>query len=316
MQCTNHIKQIALAMHTYHDVHDELMIGSRHSNGIVWIHFIPAFIEQTSLASRIDTAGGRNYNFADAARGIDNRVPFLPGNRIGILNCPSDRPGATVPEGESATFRGQSLYNYLVSAGNTALFDVNGSANTVASPGFLVRTFHRPSIDTVDEILGGALYMAQHSAGTPSTGAPQTFGSVSDGLSNVVMISELLIGPSGSAASVNQDTRGMFMRGYNIPYFTTFLTPNSVEPDKPYAALGASRCVNDPERGLPCLFATWAIRGHGVTATADVGYLAARSRHTGGANAARADGSVHFFSSSISQPIWRALGTTQSGRPR
>ncbi len=39
----------------------------------------------------------------------------------------------------------------------------------------------------------------------------------------------------------------------------------------------------------------------------------ARSLHTGGVNAAMGDGSVQFFSSTVSPANWRALGTARGG---
>jgi prepilin-type processing-associated H-X9-DG protein len=39
------------------------------------------------------------------------------------------------------------------------------------------------------------------------------------------------------------------------------------------------------------------------------GLFAARSYHPGGVNAAMADGSVHWFASTISLRVWRAIGT-------
>jgi prepilin-type processing-associated H-X9-DG protein len=38
-------------------------------------------------------------------------------------------------------------------------------------------------------------------------------------------------------------------------------------------------------------------------------FLAARSFHSGGANALLADGSVKFFKNSIAVTVWRALST-------
>ena len=40
---------------------------------------------------------------------------------------------------------------------------------------------------------------------------------------------------------------------------------------------------------------------------------AARSRHTGGVNAALCDGSIRFFSNSISLRTWSAMGSMAGG---
>jgi prepilin-type processing-associated H-X9-DG protein len=42
-------------------------------------------------------------------------------------------------------------------------------------------------------------------------------------------------------------------------------------------------------------------------------HQAARSNHSGGANVAFCDGSVHFIKDSISPPTWMALGTRAGG---
>jgi prepilin-type processing-associated H-X9-DG protein len=40
---------------------------------------------------------------------------------------------------------------------------------------------------------------------------------------------------------------------------------------------------------------------------------AARSKHTGGVNAALCDGSVQFYTDNIAIQVWRALGTSRGG---
>jgi prepilin-type processing-associated H-X9-DG protein len=42
---------------------------------------------------------------------------------------------------------------------------------------------------------------------------------------------------------------------------------------------------------------------------------AARSKHTGGVNVARVDGSVQFESELIDLAIWRGMGTMAGGEP-
>jgi prepilin-type N-terminal cleavage/methylation domain-containing protein len=48
MQCTNNLKQIALAMHTYHDALRSFPLGSsREANGFTWYSFILPYIDCT-----------------------------------------------------------------------------------------------------------------------------------------------------------------------------------------------------------------------------------------------------------------------------
>jgi prepilin-type processing-associated H-X9-DG protein len=52
-------------------------------------------------------------------------------------------------------------------------------------------------------------------------------------------------------------------------------------------------------------YADWVAVGNG--------FLAARSLHPGGVNAAMADGSIHFISNSIDLKTWHALGSVAGG---
>lgn len=51
----------------------------------------------------------------------------------------------------------------------------------------------------------------------------------------------------------------------------------------------------------------------GNGASQGAGTVGARSSHPGGVNAAMADGSVRWFSSSIALPLWRGLATRSDG---
>ena len=81
--------------------------------------------------------------------------------------------------------------------------------------------------------------------------------------------------------------------------FHGFNTPNSPSPDFHQFA---SYCNNLPQQGLPCAVNTNV-------------QLAARSRHSGGVNAAMCDASVRFFTDSVSQTSWRAFSTAMGGEP-
>ena len=76
-----------------------------------------------------------------------------------------------------------------------------------------------------------------------------------------------------------------------------FNPPNSTNPDFHQFS---SYCNNVPEKNLPCA----------VNSNVQ---LAARSKHTGGVNAALCDGSVRFFRSEINIATWRALSTSIGG---
>jgi prepilin-type processing-associated H-X9-DG protein len=84
--------------------------------------------------------------------------------------------------------------------------------------------------------------------------------------------------------------------------FTGRYPPNSNQPDVIPA------CGNQIPEGAP--------NGIYCKENTDSGgniWASARSRHTGGVNAALCDGSVRFFDNSISQKTWQALCTRSGG---
>ena len=151
------------------------------------------------------------------------------------------------------------------------------------------------------------------SAGTPNVwgGAPfvkvinQTsplqnvkMGELTDGTSNTLVFSETIQGEGG-------DLRGFtwFSGG---AHFETLIGPNSSSPD---VLDNANYCKGPGTTGTlvssmpPCTGPTSALPSN----------YAARSRHTGGVQAALADGSIHFISNSINLDTWRALSTARGG---
>jgi prepilin-type N-terminal cleavage/methylation domain-containing protein/prepilin-type processing-associated H-X9-DG protein len=116
----------------------------------------------------------------------------------------------------------------------------------------------------------------------------------SDGTSNTTLISEVL------ATNTSGDWRGVWiLPGIGANTFTAFTAPNAPEPDVIPA------CA--PEPTLPCTQLRADEPTGGLT------YAAARSRHTGGVNAAMADGSVRFVTNNINLATWRAMATRMNG---
>ena len=117
---------------------------------------------------------------------------------------------------------------------------------------------------------------------------------ISDGTSNTAMVSELLQG--SDAAAGGHDVRGRMWNTIHAgTTFSTLYPPNSTVGDNPQGY-----CVAIP--GAPC------------GAQSVIGaYVLARSRHTGGVNVCRADGSVQFVNNSITPATWLAMGTRAGG---
>jgi prepilin-type N-terminal cleavage/methylation domain-containing protein/prepilin-type processing-associated H-X9-DG protein len=120
----------------------------------------------------------------------------------------------------------------------------------------------------------------------------QRFSDVVDGLSNTLGMAEVMM-----SVIDNQplDSRGDILNDGLGAVFMTLNGPNSTSPDHEY-------CQEDPNHPGPCS------SGFGYD-----GYASARSRHPGGVNTLKLDGSVSFVSDSIDLAIWRASGSTRGG---
>ena len=282
MQCTNHLKQIGLGLHNYHDANKSLPNGARSTN--TWAFCIWPFIEQGNLYDQIDWTLGLN-------QGANCR---LAQSKIPCYDCPSDIP--TTPP----ILDGWGGFSsYVCNAGNTGF------------PGF----FTEPSYSTSDF----GVYVSG-TTGKDFGYAPFTvranwdswnyfpFSAVPDGLSNTLGITEILQGKAGPgydrnnspATESKHDLRG-YVYHFIGCYFTTLYTPNTTQPDSIVSAsVGPDLyCFSEPK--MPC------------AAHAGGTFVSARSRHTGGVNAALLDGSVQFFSDTVAWNTWQALGTARGG---
>ena len=117
-------------------------------------------------------------------------------------------------------------------------------------------------------------------------------GEISDGTSNTLLVAEIQQGQGNL-----EDYRGLVWWNGSAT-FTGYLPPNSPEPDHIQGS-----CNSLPNQNLPCI------------GSASPWYLASRSKHTGGVQAALGDGSVRFISESVNLNTWRNLASSKDGQP-
>jgi hypothetical protein len=126
-----------------------------------------------------------------------------------------------------------------------------------------------------------------------------------DGTTSTLLISEGLVPRNmGWGGALGESIYGN-MGG---TLFSASLTPNSTAADRLIGPCPQNQ--GDPQYKEPCL----TLGGNAWFTRSGVGaHAAARSRHPGGVIASLADASARFFSRSISQRIWRAMGTRAGG---
>jgi len=297
VQCRNHLKQLGLALHVYHDQHRVLpricYEGSGPGSGSVtgWQGFsvqtmlLPA-LEQSALYQQL------NLN-AQSLTG-DNAVP--KNTSVDVFLCPSDFGGTPVDGAGN---------NYVVSGGPSLLMispvpgkNVGGPASIL--PGEQIGMFNmrrtlsfRHLIDGTSQTLamseaiigdgvrgsytlGDLVYGAAFPAGFPNLFATQA------------QLNDYGKACSQMTASHFSDPHKEWING--MPAQTAFNTlnpPNSKHPD----------CHECPRCGWYDSRGVWT----------------ARSRHAGLVNGLLADGSVRGISDSIDLLTWQRVGSIHDG---
>jgi len=228
------------------------VLGTNHStNALIrqcWLHPLLPYFEQESM-----------YKVIEAAQPTTGTY-YIPGsqNPISVLMCPTDsNAGKNLTFGSTSTtpnpnqgFHG----NYVACAGNT-LFGNAGGGTT----------------------LNGLFYPL----------SKVKLQAVRDGLSNTLMLSEILVSPDVTG----HDLRGRYYNTWqgNV-LFSALYPPNTTVGDR------SDYC--QPLIDAPCQ----SLGGTNLIQSA-------RSAHTGGVNVARGDGSIRFVSDNVDLAAWQAAGS-------
>ncbi|MCC9608679.1 DUF1559 domain-containing protein [Blastopirellula sp. JC732] len=276
MQCSNNLKQLALAAHNYESTYKVFPYPAKDSNyGYSAQSKILPFIEQGNFQDQIDFSQPLMIG-ASYLKTLNPIYNNLVGTKIDVLICPSD-PGDPLYEDGGVTWAGG---NYMMNAG----------------PG--VGTQYCSTSDT-----GGLFWR----------GSVIGFRDITDGTSNTILMAETLFGnrtnstdlldaqtqlrsTSGggspcstsaadldvrSVASYDGRRAGQWMRNLTYQSFINgYFPPNSSSPDILY---------------------------HGDAV------MGARSQHPGGAMVSFADGSVRLVSETVDLATWRNLFARNDG---
>ena len=283
-QCSNQMRQFALACHNFHDVNGKLPIGSqgRDTTATDWAYpaatsptwkprtplmpQIMAYLEQTAVAGQWDWT--KPYSQAPNLT--------LMQSHYTVFDCPSDTRDKT---GHSSTK--DLKCNYVVNWGSWNFWQQGGPTNGVAP------------LNLGDEI-GRAPFFINFGA---------RFSQITDGTSNTMMWSETLQSPwTQLPGQAWPDRRGRIWNDDTWCYqFSAHLPPNSPKGDYGYCDPSNTKYPCDPA-------------GTGLSAAAaPQAYFVPRSRHPGGVNVSMCDGSTRFVTNNINMFTWVALSSMGAG---
>jgi prepilin-type processing-associated H-X9-DG protein len=154
-------------------------------------------------------------------------------------------------------------------------------------------TVPRNASDPVQDPSRGYAPFGYEDFASPSRPRTVTFADFTDGLSNTMVLSEVIM----ARGDTDYDIRGDMMNDDRpCTQFMTLNTPNSGTDVSPYCN-GTTYPANPPCTNSGNQFS----------------HKAARSRHSGGVNVLLGDGSVRFVRNTISLTTWRTLGTMNGG---
>jgi type II secretory pathway pseudopilin PulG len=331
MSCSNNLKQVALALHNYHDtykqmpprsvgpiqtIHEGLNLG-----GLSWAVLTLPYVEGQSASDAITTAVKGDATVKAPAPNITGA-----GAHTNTVNTVYTR----VSPGHQQSFE---FGGFLCPSGPRATqlqAAVNSVANYVAG-GTLGRLSYKACIggnsmnSAANTVWSGR---NQNADGTFSYLRGTNFADMTDGTSNVVVIGEVAMMYTqpgkfiGSVAAAN--TGVTITNGVADPCAGTYALATKTI-GAPYTSQNAGIQSMSWASGFP-LYSSFATvyppNGPSCAGYDDVNAnvvgsaaIAASSYHPGGCQAALGDGSVRFWSETIDRNTWARIGDKADGQP-
>jgi type II secretory pathway pseudopilin PulG len=295
MQCSNYLKQLALATHNYYDTHHSLPTshtyqislynGGYNGSGEGWSYLcqIAPFIEQKYLKDKLGGWWGTTWYQAEdrigtGARDYGDGVCDYGDTKVPIFQCPSDSGAVSTTEGWQGT-------SYRACGGDN---------------------------------LGGIWRYGglQSSRGAMAYRGYRDFAGVTDGTSNTILIGERLVASESNTRNIRENivvcVEGSDWGEIPIsqyPNDAVFLTAGAAEclatgtetGDRTYSV--SRRVIYTLYSNTPRVGAPWISGTDYATIFSTILPPNSPSCAGGGVNCALTDGSVRFLSENIHCPI-------------
>ncbi|WP_435008914.1 DUF1559 domain-containing protein [Tundrisphaera lichenicola] len=315
-QCTNNLKQLGLAIHNYHTALNSFPLG----------------------ASLAPSSIGGSPSYWNNWSAHSMLLSYIEGNNIYAacnFSLAPDLDGGSLGDLVNSTARYAIISSFLCPSDPS----VNGIKNTLADASIGSNNSYAGSMGT--STIGypeatGNVANAQNSSGVFAYQKSYGVQNITDGTSNTIAFSECIAdgGSSGFQKTPGKGTGGAgnLKAVYQVDVNTVGL---------PIVMNDIAACTakwNSDGGGREGFGHLWVVGAMGYTMFNTVippngggqvkwgacrndccpqarhaDYVNASSFHPGGVNAAMADGSVKFIKSTISYPIWWALGTKANG---
>ena len=292
MQCSNNLKQLGLAVHNYHDTYNALPGAGNGpaANRTAFVILLP-FFEQAARYGEI--VSHDDYSASDAHHNDPYSDRAFWKGSITMLMCPSDGGvrSSHTPSGHTTGPRIPT--NYSFSEADFVMY-AYGQAGNFRSP------FGMQS--TRDSRWVGSRNWGQ--------GTTNTLGSITDGTSNVLILSERCATPGDGSVVDERIKGGVYGQGFDMWNLrpsacmaTRGANGNYVEGGQPKGGSGSNfgyyTLQNGffhtivPPNGPSC---SWT---NGSSLGSWAAILPPTSYHAGGVTACFADGSVRFVTETV-----------------
>ncbi|SFJ31895.1 DUF1559 domain-containing protein [Planctomicrobium piriforme] len=275
-QCKNNLKQMGLAIHNYHDVHNLLPPGGTHAGGgISFFAFLLPFIDQANVYNQLDFSVKNNAigpGFVNIGAPYCNNLQALNGVVPSGYTCPS----SSLPKSRSMQNTLQLIPSYVGIAGNdTYLFGSQAVTSTAGA--------------TLGVISSTGAMICTNSAGGGAVG----LASILDGTSNQLVIGEQSAwGFSTTSQTVDIRTALNWSGWMGCSWSDRLMNNTTIRYP-----------INTRDSALPGIYLS-------INSVNNTGM---NSQHTGGAHALLGDGRVQFLGDSTDLTLLKNLSTRADG---